>query len=467
MKHIFFKEIKELFRDGRLKLITGISVFLLIIAALTALNQYQKGNQQYKVSVSIERTIWETQDEKNPHSAAHYGTYAFKPKFALSLFDDGVNKYTGNSIFLEAHNRNEAAFSEASDQTSLARFGTLSINFVLVYIFPLLIILIGYNSYSKEKENQTIRLLKSQGIHPIKLTLGKWVATFSPVVVLSTIVFIVMGIVLASIEDLAFFSWTSLFALFSLYMLYYLVISTFTILISIWCRTSGIALVSSLTIWILFSFITPKIATNLANEYHPYPSKSEFNARIAEDKKNGLDGHNPWNLAAKRLEKETLKKYGVDSISQLPFNYVGYRMQKGEEHEAEILEKHYGILNDIAKQQNNVYRNLSFLSPLIPLRFLSMDIANTSYKSHWKFTQAAEQYRLKKQEFLNYDIKDNSAYGERGYKMSAEKFKSLPKFDFKPPSLSDILRENTKNIVVLLLWLVLPFIALIQSSKKI
>lgn len=467
MRYIIFKELKELLRDGRFKLVISISLFLFIVATITGINQYKRGNQQYKESVSKERTIWETQEEKNPHSAAHYGTYAFKPKFALSLFDYGVTKYTGNSIFLEAHSRNEATFSEASDQTSLARFGTLSINFVLIYLFPLLIILIGYNSYSKEKENQTIRLLKSQGAHPIKLALGKWFATFIPVFVLTAIVFIIVGIILVNIEDLAFFSWSSLLTLFGLYTLYYLVISTFTVLISMWSKSSGIALVSSLTVWILFSFITPKVSTNLANENHPYPSKSEFNARIAEDKKNGLDGHNPWNEAAKTLEEETLKAYGVDSISQLPFNYAGYRMQKGEEHEAKIYEKHYKILNDIATQQNNTYKKLSFLSPFIPLRFLSMDIAHTSDKSHWKFTQAAEKYRIKKQEFLNYDIKDNSKYGERGYKMSAEKFKTLPKFNFTPPSLSEILKENTQNMVLLLLWLAVPFIILLLSSKKI
>ena len=72
---------------------------------------------------------------------------------------------------------------------------------------------------------------------------------------------------------------------------------------------------------------------------------------IEEDKKNGLDGHNPWNEAAKKLEEETLQTaYGVERIEELPFNYVGYRMQKGEEHEAEIYKKHYGLLKDIAQQ---------------------------------------------------------------------------------------------------------------------
>ena len=467
MINIVFKELKELTRDGRFKIAISILLVLLVIATITGINQYQKSNQQYVESVSKERTIWESQGAKNPHSAAHYGTYAFKPKFALSLFDYGVTKYTGNSIFLEAHNRNEASFSEASDQTGLARFGTLSINFVLVYLFPLIIILIGYNAFTKEVEYQTFTLLKSQGVHPVKMTLGKWFAVFFPVWILTTIIFLIIGIVLSGLEDLAFFNWSSLFTLYAVYLLYYLIITTLTVLISMWSKSSGMSLVSCLTVWILFSFITPKIATNIANANHPYPSKSEFDARIAEDKKNGLDGHNPWNEAAKKLEEKTLKEYGVDSISQLPFNYAGYRMQKGEEHEARVYEKHYNILNKIAVEQNAMYKNLSFLSPFIPIRFLSMDIANTSDNLHWEFSKAAEKYRIEKQEFLNYDIKDNSKFNERGYKMSAEKFKNLPKFSFTPPLLSEILKKNTLNLMFLTLWLVIPLTVLITSSKKI
>lgn len=467
MKHIIFKELKEFVRDGRLKLTFGILLVLLIIAALTGVNQYKRSKEQLEKSIAIERTIWENQGAKNPHSAAHYGTYAFKPLFALSLLDYGVTKYTGNTILLEAHTRNEASFSEASDQTSLTRFGTLSINFILIYLFPLIIILIGYNSYTKERENQTFSLLKSQGIPPIKLVFGKLLSILIPIYGITTLIFIIIGIVLANLENLAFFSWSSLLVLLLLYLSYYLIIAAITTLVSMWSKSSGVSLVNSLIIWILFSFITPKIATNISNINHPYPSKSEFNARVAEDRKNGLDGHNPWNKAAKKLKKETLKEYKVDSVEQLPFNFDAYRMQKGEEHESKIYEKHYNDLHQTAINQNNIYKNLSFISPFMPTRFLSMDITNTSDALHWKFTRAAEKYRIITQKFLNDNFKDNSKTGDWSYKMNADEFKNLPKFRFSPPKLSEILKENTKNFLFLLLWLTLPILGLIISSKKI
>lgn len=467
MKNIIFKELKELIRDGRFKISMIITFVLLIIAGVTGFDQYKTTNEQYKTSVQKERGIWDSQEAKNPHSAAHYGTYAFKPKFALSLFDPGITTYTGNSIFLEAHKRNEAAYSEATDQTSLTRFGTLSINFVLLYLFPLVLILIGYNTFSKEKELSTFTLLKSQGVNPIKLAFGKWFSILIPVAIISCIVFLIIGIVLSNLGDFAYFSWSSLLVLFVSYLLYYMIITSVTVLVSMLTKNSGMSLVTCLSLWVLFSFITPKVATNISNKNNPYPTKQQFQADIIEDKKKGLDGHNPWNEEAKKLEAETLKKYGVDSLSQLPFNYDGLRMQKGEEHQAKVYAKHYDELKDIFKKQHNTYQTLAFISPFIPARFLSMNISNTSYLTHWNFSDAAEKYRIATQKFLNDNFKDNSKTGDWGYKASTDELKKLPKFEYRPPTLSKILDQNTGNFILLFVWFLIPTLVIIILSKKI
>ena len=142
-------------------------------------------------------------------------------------------------------------------------------------------------------------------------------------------------------------------------------------------------------------------------------------------------------------------------------------MQKGEEHEAKIYKKHYDALNVIAKNQNEVYKNLSFISPFFLVRFISMDIAHTSDQLHWDFTNAAENYRLETQKFLNDDIKDNSTYGMRGYTMTAEKFKKLPKFNFIPPKLSTIINNHLKDFLFLGLWFLIPFIGVLINAKKV
>ncbi|WP_425236770.1 ABC transporter permease [Ulvibacterium sp.] len=463
----FLKETRELLRDGRVRLAFFIVILLLGVAVWISARQYENVNEQYEAAKTAERTIWDNQGEKNPHSAAHYGTYAFKPKFPLSLVDQGVDKYAGTSIFLEAHKRNEAQFSAAADQTGLARFGDLTPDFILLFIIPLLIILLGYNSFTKEREMGTLTLLKSQGISTWKWILGKWTALFIPILAITAILFLVAGLLLSSLKDFGIFNWNALFVMFAVYVGYYVVFINIVLLISANTKKSGVSLVVSLCVWIIACLAAPKAASNVAEAKHPYPTRQEFAANVLKDKKEGLDGHNPWSKEAKQLQETVLAEYGVDSLHQLPFNFDGYRMQKGEEHEAEVYFKHYNYLKEQFVQQSAVYRGLAAISPYLPARFLSMAIAQTDYATHWEFADAAEEYRIATQKFLNDNFAENSEYGNWGYRADADFWKNLPAFEYDPPELGSILLRNISNLGILGLWLLGSFSLLLFTTKTI
>lgn len=465
--HTFKKEMKELWRDGRVRIAFIIVLLLTAVAVLISVKHYQNVNKQYQEASTNEREVWDNQGEKNPHSAAHYGTYAFKPKYPLSLLDQGVDKYTGTSIFLEAHNRNEAQFIAASDQTGLARFGDLTPDFILLFIIPLLLILIAYNSVTKEREQETLRLLNSQGAIAWKIILGKWFAIFLPVFVIISLLFLISGFVLSSLPDFGVFNWSSLFTLFVTYIVYYAIFINLILIISASVKKSSISLVLSLSVWILVCLVLPKMASNLAEYKYPYPTRQEFSANVAKDKKLGLDGHNPWSKAAKELEKQTLKEYGVDSLNQLPFNYDAYRMQKGEEHEAEIYFKHYNYLRTQYSNQNSIYQKIAAISPYLPTRFLSMAIAKTDYTTHWDFADAAENYRIQSQKFLNDHFAKESKLGEWNFKANAGFWKQLPKFTYEPPSLIDTIKTNTSSVIIMLVWLFGSFTLLFFTNKSL
>ena len=463
----FKKELKEITRDGRARIAFSIVLVLLGSSVWISAKRYQDTNKEYQQALSSERAMWDNQGEKNPHSAAHFGTYAFKPKYPLSLIDQGVDKYAGTSIFLEAHNRNEAQFSAAADQTGLARFGELTPDFVLLFMVPLLIILLAYNVFTKEREMGTLTLLKSQGLSRVKWFTGKWLALMVPILSLTLVVFILAGLVLSNLKGFGEFQWSALGVLFLVYAAYYVVFTNVVMFISSRARKSGTALVMSLSVWILACLAAPKAASNFAENEHPYPSRQEFLAMVAEDKKQGLDGHNPWSKEAKLLEQEVLKEYGVDSLHQLPFNFDAYRMQKGEEHEAEVYFKHYNYLKEQYKNQSKTYRSLAVISPILPTRFMSMAIAHTDYNTHWDFADAAEEYRILTQKFLNDNFAENSKLGEWGYQADASLWQELPAFEYDPPELQQIVSDNRGNTAVLSFWLVGSFVLSLLSIKRI
>src|SRR5688572_9387659 len=134
---IAHKEMKETFRDGRFQ-ISAVIVFVLLAASLGAgWKHYTNLRVQHEEARVAERGNWLTQDQKNPHSAAHYGIYAFKPKSQLSMIDTGVDPYVGVSVWLEAHKQNEFKFRPAQDATSIQRFGELTAAVVLQLLIPL------------------------------------------------------------------------------------------------------------------------------------------------------------------------------------------------------------------------------------------------------------------------------------------------------------------------------------------
>ncbi len=463
---IALKELKEIGREGRFR-ITAITVFALLLTALfVSRSYYTSVNAQHNEAKKNARSEWLGQGQKNPHSAAHYGTYAFKPKYPLSLIDNGVDKYTGVSIYLEAHKRNEAQYMAAQDQTALSRFGDLSPDFVLIFIIPLVIILIGFNSFTRERESGTLRLLKSQGVSSLELALGKWLGIFIPVLLLLLPVYIVSAIFLGNIKDYGQFSLGALTWLFAVYIVYYAVFTNITLLVSSLLNKSNLAFVTLLGIWILSCLAMPKVSTAIADALYPYPTQVEFEEQIAEDKTKGLDGHNPWNAEAKKLEEETLKKYGVSSVQQLPFNWDGFLMQEGEKHTAEIYFKHYQLLRETYLNQSNVYRATAALSPFLPTRFLSMAICRTDYTSHWDFANAAEKYRIELVGKMNGHMMNNSKTGDWDYLADDKLWSSVENFNYEPPTYASVLRLNTSNLFTLLGWLIISFAALYGAVHK-
>jgi ABC-2 type transport system permease protein len=467
IKKIALKEFKENLREGRFTVSVVIVSLLMLMGVWLSYSYLTSVQQQHAEAKENARNIWVSQEEKNPHSAAHYGTYAFKPKYPLSLIDPGVDKYAGISIFLEAHKRNEAQYMAASDQTGLARFGDLTPDFIMLFIIPLLIILIGYNAFTREKEQGTLKLLKGQGISSWKLAMGKWLGIFIPVLIFTVGLFVIAAVLLSGVRDFGELNYGVLILLFLVYLVYYAVFINITLIVSAVSRQSGISLVSLLAIWIVVCLAMPKASSNLADSIYPYPSRQAFAAEVDKDKKAGLDGHNPWSQAAKEFERETLEQYGVDSVSQLPFNFDGYRMQKGEEHEAEVYFKHYAKLKETHQKQTRVYQASALASPFLPARFLSMALARTDYSSHWDFSDAAENYRLELQKALNTNFAENSTYGDWAYKADKTFWGDIPDFDYNPPSYGQVLERNWSNFMILGIWFLVSFVGLKSLSQRI
>ena len=87
---------------------------------------YADVSRQHATAQAATRAQWLQQPKKNPHSAAHYGVYAFKPKSQLAMVDTGIDPYVGVAVWLEAHKQNEFKYRPAQDRTAVQRFGEMT-----------------------------------------------------------------------------------------------------------------------------------------------------------------------------------------------------------------------------------------------------------------------------------------------------------------------------------------------------
>ncbi len=167
------KEMREVFRDGRFRALSAVILTLLVASLALGWKRYVEVSQQHEAARKATRQNWLAQGTKNPHSAAHYGVYAFKPRNVLSFVDQGVDPYTGVAVWLEAHKQNDFKYRPVQDANALARFGDLTAAAVLQILVPLLIVLLAFSAFAGEREQGTLRQLLAIGIPRQSLVAGK------------------------------------------------------------------------------------------------------------------------------------------------------------------------------------------------------------------------------------------------------------------------------------------------------
>lgn len=470
LRLVIKKEFLTALRDIRLQVSGGILIVLMLTAVVVG-RQGQRQIQEARAKAqSAMYDKWLNQGVKHPHSAAHYGQFAFKPKPVLSFLDVGLDNYTGISVFLEAHKQNEVLFSAAQDSNGMTRFGEMTAALILQVLLPLLIIFLTFNIFSKEREEGTLKLIHAQGLSMRQLFMGKVWGTYLMVLLIFLPIILLAYLLLdqqsASLDSEVI---TKFLLLTSGYASYFLVFVLLCVLISAFSKNSGFSLLTLLGLWIASCIILPKATSNLADKVYPTPSQFEFKKTIKNKVKNGIDGHNPSDVRLASLRQEVLDQYNVETIEELPVNWSGIAMQAGEEYTDQVYDGEFTKVENIFIQQNRLSEWAGFVNPYLAVRHLSMALAGTDFHHHVAFAKAAENYRRGFVKKMNKDMELNHkpgvAYGD--YNVGEEMWASIEPFSYDLPSASIILANQWRSIAALAIWLVVLFFTASIYAPKI
>lgn len=458
LKLVIKKEFLTALRDVRLQ-VSGCILIILMLTAVFVGRQGQKQIQEERAKAqSAMYDKWLNQGIKHPHSAAHYGQFAFKPKPVLSFLDVGLDNYTGISVFLEAHKQNEILFSAAQDSNGMTRFGEMTMALILQMLLPLLIIFLTFNIFSREREEGTLKLIHAQGLSMRRLFMSKVWSTYLMVLLIFLPIILFAYLLLGQQSaNLGSEVTTKFFLLTFGYAIYFLVFVLLCVLISALARNSGFSLLTLLGLWIISCIILPKATTNLADKIYPTPSQFEFKKTIQAKVQSGIDGHNPSDARLASLQQEVLDQYGVETIEELPVNWSGIAMQAGEEYTDQVYDAEFTKVKNIFIKQNRLSEWAGFVNPYLAMRNLSMALAGTDFHHHMAFAKAAENHRRYLVKTLNKDMEVNQKPGVSysNYNVGEEMWASIKPFNYNLPSTLTILINQWRSIAALAFWLIL------------
>lgn len=462
------KEFRDLWRDGRFRISGAVVLALLAVALLMGFQQYRSLREQHTDAQRLTRTQWLTQGEKNPHSAAHYGIYAFKPQHPLSYLDRGVNPYTGTTSWLEAHRQNDFTLRPAQDAPALQRLGELTGALILQVLVPLLIVFLTFGQFAGERESGTLRQLLSAGVAPGQLATGKVLGTLSALLLLLLpAAMLGAGVsVLGAAGQVA--PTAGRFLLASLiYLCYFTVFALLALAISARARSSRTALVTLLGFWMLNCLAAPRLAADVSKRWYPIPSALEFQQRIDRDLQQGLNGDDPADRRAAALEQRILAQYGVAGVKELPVNFDGIRLQEGEEYGNKVFDRHFAELWRAYGRQTRLHELSGVFAPMLAVRTLSMGLAGTDFAHHRHFASAAEEYRRVLVKQMNDDMTQHADTAGFNYMAGEDLWAKAAAFTYQPPTIDWVIRQNQPALLVVMLWLVASALFLTVQARRL
>lgn len=447
---IAVKEARSLLRDGRLWTL-GVVLILLFLAMLGNASTRRTAAEQERAQVEhVARQQWDNQGDKNPHRAAHFGMYAFKPQTLLSSVDPGVDTQVGQALWLEPHKRNMALFSPTADAAPTIGLGLFTPAFVLLMLVPFLIAVLGHGTITQERESGTLRMLHACGMNGRALVFGKWIGITAAM----SIVLLPIGLAFAWMV-VAENDGGSVAALGAALLAYYITWVGVTVLVSVHCTNSRLALLVLTALWVGWVFIVPRLSASLVERWTTLPTGSAFWQAIGHDIEKGLPGDGTAAERMKAFDAKLLQDNQVSRLEDLPFGANAKRRLYRDSYSTKVHQIHFERLWSQQFHQQKLLSWMSFISPYAPMGTISAAMAGTDLAHRYHFEMAAEAYRERFTTLMDeWDLASTKGVTsfEDKYAGNAQ-WHAIPPWSYEPPGTGFALRASALAWAQLAAWL--------------
>jgi ABC-2 type transport system permease protein len=459
---IAVKDATETWRDGRFRWAAALLIVLLIAAIAGGAQHQSQIARQHADAQAAERDAWLDKGDMNPHAAAHYGAFVFKPVQPLAAIDPGLDPFLGVFVFLEAHKQQLARHRPIEDAAPTRRLGLLTPATAALVLIPLLVVSLTFSSFAGERDQGTLRPLLALGVSRWSLLAGKAIGALLPLVaiVIAAAIVAAVFVFINRPADPDAAVGARAFGMLAVYLAHALVWTGIGIAVSARARSQATALVVLLALWFANAFVMPPVAMAVARTVSPSPSAIEFAAAIEDEKAAGPD----WDARVDRVMERFLD--GEFESSMAPANVEVVALIESEAEETALYERHFARLFATYEAQARTYERAAMVSPTLAARLLSMALAGTDDAHDRQFVAAAARYRSQMLTTLNSELAGSGRLNTFDYVRGRDLWEKIPPFDYDVPTASWAISQRWWSAMALASWLLAVIAAAVWGASS-
>lgn len=258
--------------------------------------------------------------------------------------------------------------------------GNLDLGFVVIYLFPLIIIAFTFNLFSEDHESGTWKLVVVQSRSALRFIAAKFLTRMFFIYGLLLLLFLIAAVVLSLPINEAFIGFIILSVL---YISFWFAIAFW---ISMLKRSSGFNVLALLTLWVALTVLAPAAVNNVVASAYPVP---EAFSNIVKQRDSY---HKKWDLEKKvTLDKfyehyPQLKQYGNPDENFWIWYYA--MQQMGDDDSANESK----ALRDKLQQRDETSRVIALAIPTMHAQMQLNDLAQTSLLDYLRLLDNAEKF---------------------------------------------------------------------------
>jgi len=475
IKTLFYKEILLRIYSRFYLISMSIIVILMILCGIFSVRNYQFKNNKYGEIVAEKNELLEYDNENmwslfreirtNEKTVNTFCDLAFLNQLAvlkpstLSLVSNGNDHELPNGITFNYFNIGE--FEDHKTDYSLLEFNNnLDILTLIVMFMSFVIIVLTHDSISGEKYGGTLKLISSYSVNKSSILISKYLADIFLIFCPFLIGLLINMLIIILSKNIGFGTYEIyriLFFIFFVFLFFSLQIFMFYLISSL-TSTPNFSLLISTFVWIVLVVIVPNTTWLIARIVKQVPTRENIvrtEEQLREDNPCAWSWDSRWISGGAPPQELYNLADCLDKMDVLHNNlYIDYRNQLFNQTELAI--------------------NISSVSPYYNFRFLSEKIADNGYFRFKNFYHDLLQHRIIFRDFINtYDKQDpdshhvifNFKYLCQAFMSKKQVDKSLiPQFIYNDRiNFIELIKLCSKEIVILLLWLIGIIILLIRS----